>query len=159
MSNLIRWDPYREMTTLRNAMDRLVDSAFIGPNVTWQPEALSFAVDVIENADAFIVKASIPGINPDDLEVTYNNNILTIKGEIKEEQTVEEARYQLRERRFGSFTRSFSMPTNVNAEMIKADYEQGVLILTLPKAEEAKPKRIMVEGAHLIDAKTSKNKN
>ena len=159
MYNLIRWDPYREMTTLRNAMDRLVDSAFVGPNMAWQPESLSFAVDVVENADGYVVKASLPGIKPEELEVTYNNNILTIKGETQEEKEVDEARYHLRERRFGSFTRSFSLPTNVNADAIKADYEQGVLTLTLPKAEEAKPKRITVESPRMVDAKIAKNKN
>lgn len=159
MSNLTRWNPMDEMLTLRNAMDRLFDNAFVGPNQAWRPDAFGVAVDVIEEPEAFVVKASLPGIKPEDLEITYNNNVLTVKGEIKEEKDVEEARYHLRERRYGSFTRSFSMPTPVNVDTIKADYEQGVLTLTLPKAEEAKPKRIPVHGAKMIEAKIASNKN
>jgi len=160
MANITRWDPIRDMMTLRSAMDRLFDSAYIGPNLVWQPEGLSLAVDVIENTDEFVVKASLPGINPDDLEVSYNNNVLTIKGEVKEEIDTEETRFHLRERRFGSFSRSFSLPSHVNADEIKATYEQGILTLTLPKAEEAKPKRISVNTASpVIEAKIAENKN
>ncbi len=159
MSNLTRWNPMDEMLTLRNAMDRLFDSAFVGPNLAWRPDAFGVAVDIVEEPEAFVVKASLPGIKPEDLEITYNNNVLTIKGDVKEEKEVEDARYHLRERRFGSFTRSFSLPTPVKADSIKADYEQGVLILTLPKAEEAKPKRIPVQGARMIEAKIASNKN
>lgn len=159
MSELTRWDPFRDMLTLRNAMDRLFDSAFVGPNIAWQSEALNMAVDVIENADNFVVKASVPGINPDDLEITLNNNVLTIKGEVKEEKDVEEARYHLRERRYGSFTRSFTIPSNVKAEEIQANYNQGVLSLTLPKAEEAKPKRIAVKSSPMIEANIAGQKN
>jgi HSP20 family protein len=159
MSNLTRWDPISEMMTLRNAMDRLFDSAFIGPNLAWQAEALGMAVDVIENADGFVVKASLPGVKPEDLEITYNNNVLTIKGEIKEEKDVDEKRYHLRERHYGSFARSLSLPSNVKADAIQANFEQGVLSLTLPKAEEAKPKRIQVQTSEMIEAKISENKN
>lgn len=159
MANLTRWDPFREMMTLRNAMDKLFDSAFVGPNVAWEQEALSMAVDVVENPDNFIVKASIPGINPDDLEITMNNNVLTIKGEVKEEKDIEEARYHIRERRFGSFSRSFTIPSNVKANSIQANYQNGVLILSLPKAEEAKPKRISVQSSPMIEAKLSEQKN
>ncbi len=159
MANLTRWDPYREMLTLRNAMDRLFDSNFVGPNLAWQPETMGVAVDVIENADGFVVKASLPGIKPEDLDITYQNNALTIKGEIKEEQEVEEARYYMRERRFGSFSRSFSLPTNIKEDAIQANFENGLLTLTLPKAEEAKPKRITVQGEPMIEAKIKENKN
>jgi HSP20 family protein len=159
MSNLTRWDPMQEMMTLRNAMDRLFDSAFVGSNLGWQPENLDMAVDVIENADGFVVKASLPGIKPEDLEITYNNNVLTIKGEIKEEKDIEEKRYHLRERHYGSFSRSLSLPGNVKTDAIQANFEQGVLRLTLPKSEEAKPKRIPVQTSQTIEAKISENKN
>jgi HSP20 family protein len=159
MANLTRWNPYREMLTLRNAMDQLFDSAFVGPDLAWQPETMGVAVDVIENADGYLVKASLPGIKPEELEVTYNNNILTIKGEVKEEKDVEDARYYMRERRFGSFSRSFTLPSNIQADAIQANYEQGVLTLTLPKAEEAKPKRIQVRSDPMIEAKIKENKN
>ncbi|MBP1693167.1 MAG: putative small heat shock protein [Chloroflexi bacterium] len=159
MSNLTRWDPMRDMMTLRNAMDHLFNSAFVGPDFVWQPETLGIPMDVVENDDAYIVKASLPGIKPEELEITYNNNVLTVKGETKDEKEVDENRYHLRERRYGSFSRSISLPSNVKADKIQADYEQGVLTLTLPKAEEAKPKRIQVKTSPMIEAKISDRKN
>jgi len=157
---LSRYDPFREMLSLRSAMDRLFDNAFVGARGDWEPVNWELALDVSETDDEYLVKASIPGINPDDLEITYSNKVLTIKGEIKQEQEVDEARYHLRERRFGSFARSISLPTMVDNEHIQASYENGVLILHLPKTEEAKPRRIpissrekMIEGK-VTDIKT-----
>ena len=165
MSNLIRWDPFREMMTLRTAMARLFDSAMLGQRDDWlQPASWDVSMDVVENDDEYQVKASLPGINPDDLEITYNNNILTIKGEVKEEKEEEQRRYHLRERRYGSFSRSISLPSSVNADSISAAYEAGVLTLHLPKVEEAKPRRIQVqkgEAPKMIEGRvkeiTSKN--
>jgi len=145
MTNLTRWDPFREMMTLRNWMDRWMDTPLNTLSI-WQPATWDLALDVAETDEDFVVKASLPGIAPDDLEITYNNNILTIKGEVKEEKDVEEPRYHLRERRYGSFSRSISLPSSVKAEAIEASYEAGVLTLHLPKAEEAKPKRIPVRS-------------
>jgi HSP20 family protein len=159
MADLSRWDPFREMMTLRNAMDRLFESSFVGPDFVWHPEAAHLAVDVIENQDEFLVKASVPGINPDDLEITWSNNVLTIKGEIKAETDVEEQHYLMRERRYGSFSRSFSLPTNINPDSIQANYSDGVLVLKLPKVEEAKPKRITVKSSPVLEAKIAGNKN
>ncbi len=153
---LNRYDPFQEMMTLRRAVDRLFDST-TNSESGWQPaSAWGLALDVIENQDAFMVKASIPGINPDDLEITYNNDTLTIKGEIKADETVEEAAYHLRERRFGTFSRSLILPYKVNADAIEAAYHAGVLTLTLPKAEEVKPKRIAIKAGSpvMIDSKT-----
>jgi len=142
---LNRWDPFREMLSIRNNMDRMFDSALAGSPDRWQPMAWDLALDVVESKDEFLVKASVPGINPDDLEITYNNNILTIKGELKEENEVEEAQYHLRERRYGSFARSLTLPTGIEANKIEANYEAGVLKLRLPKAEEVKPKKIAIQ--------------
>ncbi len=156
MSSIIRWDPFREMMTLRNLMDRMFESAFATP--TLQPFTWELALDVAETDDEFIVKASLPGMNPDDLEITYNNNVLTIQGEIKEEKESEQHRYHLRERRYGSFCRSISLPSTVNPDAIQATYEAGVLTLHLPKAEEAKPKRIAVKSVgspQMIEGKAS----
>jgi HSP20 family protein len=146
MSNLIRWEPFRDLSNLRwwafrNEMDHMFDNSMLGP---FQPAAWDLALDVAETGDEFLVKASLPGINPDDLEITYNANILTIKGENKEEKNIDEKHYHLRERRYGSFSRSVSLPSSVKPEKIEASYDAGVLTLHLPKAEEAKPKRIPV---------------
>jgi HSP20 family protein len=156
MSSIIRWDPFREMLNLRREMDRLFDNTFFGPDFNWaQPAAWDLALDVAENDDEIIVKASIPGINPDDLEVTYTENTLTIKGEVKAEEEKEGSKYHLRERRYGTFMRSISLPVGVKADSIQANYEAGVLTLHLPKSEEVKPKRIAVKTGtpQMIEAK------
>ena len=158
MTNLTRWDPFREMMTLRNWMDRWMDTP-LNTLSTWQPVSWDLALDVAETDDEFVVKASLPGIAPDDLEITYNNNMLTINGEVKEEKDVEEHRYHLRERRYGSFSRSISLPSTVKADAIEANYDAGVLTLHLPKAEEAKPKRIPVQSAQAPQMIEGKVKN
>jgi HSP20 family protein len=157
---LTRWDPFQEMWNLRSAVDRLFDSS-LGLQSGWQqPEAWGLALDIVENKDEFLVKASLPGMNPDDLEITYTQNLLTIKGELKAEEEVKDAQYHLRERRYGSFTRSVTLPAKVNAEKIDAKYENGVLTLHLPKAEEVKPKRISIHASSpkVIEGKVSERK-
>jgi HSP20 family protein len=149
---LTRWDPFQEMITLRNAVDRLFDTTF-APSVNGQPVTWGLALDVLEQEDEFLVKASVPGINPDDLEITFTDNVLTIKGETKAEEEVKEANYHLRERRYGVFTRSLSLGSRITADKIQANYENGVLTLHLPKAEEDKPKRIAIKPSKMIEAK------
>jgi HSP20 family protein len=148
MADLIRWDPYRDLLTMRELMDRVFDRSL--PNVTSGALDMNLALDVIENSDEFVVKASIPGINPDDLEITYNDRTLTVKGELKEDKEISEEHYHLRERRFGTFSRSINLPTNIDADHIAANYEAGVLELHLPKTEEAKPRRIQVKGSDKV---------
>ncbi len=148
MNSLIRWDPFREMYTMRRSMDRLFDDFFNEQSGEWRkPFSWDLALDVVENKDDFVVKASLPGIKPEDLDITYTENTLTIKGETKQETEKEEARYHLRERRYGSFARSITLPRVVIGESIEASYEAGVLTLRLPKSEEIKPKRIAVHSA------------
>lgn len=146
MSNLIRWDPFRDLSNLRfwafrNDIDRMFENSLLGP---FKSTTLDLALDVAETDDEYLVKASLPGINPDDLDITYSDNVLTIKGETQDEKEVNEHRYHLRERRYGSFCRSVSLPSSVKSDKIEASYDAGVLTLHLPKAEEAKPKRIPV---------------
>lgn len=165
MSNLSRWDPFREMMSFRNAMDRLFDETFFNRQEGWEGQlSWSPALDVAETGDEYLVKASLPGIEPDALEITYNNNVLTIKGETQSEREVDEQRFHLRERRSGSFSRSLSLPSTVDADHIQATYEAGVLTLHLPKLEEARPKRIQVhsgERPKMIEGQSRdiKNKN
>ena len=132
---LVRWDPFREMWSLRSMMDRMMDR-WLEPSWSlttgWQPDNWDLALDVAETEDNFVVKASLPGMNPDDLEITYNNNLLTIKGEMKAEREVDEQRYHLRERRTGSFSRNIALPSTVDADHIQASYNDGVLTLHLP---------------------------
>lgn len=155
MSNIIRWDPFREMYALSKAMDRMLDT--YGTQNWDEPQSYSLALDMVETKDEFTVKASLPGVKSDDLEITCNNNVLTIKAEIKSEEESKDRNYHLRERRYGMFCRSVALPETVSADQIKADYENGVLTLHLPKAEEEKPRRIPVQtSGKMIDAKSAK---
>lgn len=142
---LARWDPYRELVSMRRLMDRLMDSAVTGDSDTTQAAAWGLALDVAEKDDEFVVKASIPGIDPEDLEITYTNDTLSIRGEVKEEKESEQANYHLRERRYGAFFRSVTLPSQIDSAKIEANYDKGVLALRLPKAEELKPKRIPIK--------------
>ncbi len=150
---LSRYDPFQEMLSLRNVVDRLFDTQLNQLENTTRPLAWGLPLDVVETDEAFLVKASIPGVNPDNLEITFTDNVLTIKGEVKEDQEVKENRYHLRERRFGSFARSISLGARVDGDKIQAAYEHGVLTLTLPKAEELKPRRIAIKPGKVIEGK------
>jgi HSP20 family protein len=152
MTTLTRYEPLREMTNLSRAMDRMfdrfMDESFFDMPTMWQRGnggGNSLALDVVEQDDKFVVKASVPGINPEDIEVTLNEGVLTIKGETKGDHEVKEENYHLRERHYGSFLRRVALPTNIDADKVEATNENGVLTLTLPKAEEVKPRRIEVK--------------
>ena len=146
MTTLVRWDPFREMMQLQNAVDRIFESELASTLPLWRQSetAWMLPLDVIETEDEFIVKASIPGISPDELDINLTDNVLTIMGEIKVEEA-EDVRYHLRERRFGMFQRSISLPVPVNSDKVEAVYENGVLTLHIPKVEEVKTKHISIK--------------
>ena len=150
MSDLIRWDPFREMVSLRDAMDRLFEESFVRPfgERPWLgDEARALALDIYETDDDLVVETSLPGISPDDVDISIAGNSLTIKGETKhEEEKEEKGKYHFRERRYGAFQRTVSLPVEVNADEAEATFENGVLKLSLPKVEETKPKRITVKA-------------
>ena len=153
MSNLTRWDPFDEMMSFRKAMERFFDRP-LAASLLNQGDLFDLAIDLSENDDAYVVEASIPGIDPDDLDITYADRVLTIKGESKEDSEKEEkGKFHIRERRYGSFSRSVTLATAVKEKDIQANYQDGVLRLTLPKSEEAKPKKITVKsgGKKVID--------
>ncbi len=145
MSSLIRWNPTRDMLDLRREFDRLFANALDLPQFGSEISTWGLALDVVEHDDAYVVKASIPGVAPDDVDITLADNVLTIRGEFKEDKDVKEEQYRMRERRTGSFTRSVTLPTAVNRDNIEATYDNGVLTLNVPKAEEVKPKRIAIK--------------
>jgi len=165
MNSISRWDPFRDMVIMRNSMDRLFDSYFGTETQGWNQQVnWSLALDVVEMQDEFVVKASLPGVKPEDVEVTFSENTLTIKGELQAEEEKEDSRFHLRERRYGSFSRSLTLPRGIQGDAIEASYDAGVLTLRLPKREEIKPKRIAVhstEPAKMIEGKVSdvKTKN
>ncbi len=155
---MIRWDPFRDMLDMRRTMDRLLENSFMSPDVFQQGNVMGLPLDVSENENEYIVKASLPGVNPDDIEITVNGNTVNIRGETTSENEQNEGEtYHLRERRFGSFARSITLPTPIDSGKIQAHSDNGVLTLDIPKAEEAKPKRIQVQGGgqkKTIEAKT-----
>ncbi len=142
MKNIVRWNPSREISSLWNAFDRMFEDSYMMP--ADQVRTWGLALDVAENDNAYVVKASIPGINPDDIAVTLEKNVLTISGETSADETINSEEYRLRERRYGTFSRSIRFPAEVNADSIEAKYEHGVLTLVVPKSEEVRPKKIAV---------------
>ncbi|MGC0774939.1 MAG: Hsp20/alpha crystallin family protein [Candidatus Acidiferrum sp.] len=143
-STLNRWEPSRGASTLQEQLNRMFGSVLERSaeesNLTsWAP-----AVDIYETEQELVVKADLPEVDPKDLDIRVENNILTIRGERKFEKKVNEENYLRVERAYGAFSRSFSLANTVNSEAIKADYQNGVLTLTIPKREEAKPKQIKV---------------
>src|SRR5467141_525911 len=143
MRTLSRFEPFRGASTLQDQLNRVFNEVFERAgdesNLTsWAP-----AVDIFETEHELVVKADLPDVDPKDLDIRVENNILTIRGERKFESKVSEDKLRV-ERAYGSFSRSFSLANTVNSEAIKADYQNGVLTLTIPKREEAKPKQIKV---------------
>jgi HSP20 family protein len=144
MRTIARWEPFRGVTTLQDQINRLFKDGFerVGEdsNLTaWAP-----AVDIYETEQELVVKADLPDVDPKDLDIRVENNILTIRGERKFEKKVSEENYLRVERSYGSFARSFTLANTVNSEAIRAEYNNGVLTLSIPKREEAKPKQIKV---------------
>lgn len=144
MRTLTRWEPFRGAATLQEQVNRLFNDVFERNHQdsslsTWAP-----AVDIYETEHELVVKADLPDVDPKDLDIRVENHVLTIRGERKFEKKVNEDNYLRVERSYGSFSRSFSLSNTVNSEAIKADYQNGVLSLSVPKREEAKPKQIKV---------------
>jgi HSP20 family protein len=145
MSSLIRWEPLGELLSLRDVADRLLEDAFVRPSFSEGFGTLP-ALDLYEDANDVVVKASVPGVKPEDIKVTVEGNVLRIEGESKAEEHVEKRNYVFRERRSGRFVRSVSLPAGVDADKAKAEFEHGVLTLTIPKKEEARTKTIQVRA-------------
>ncbi len=148
MSNLTRWDPFGEMLSLRDAMNQLLEDSYVRPGTAGgaaaQGAAQGLALDVADRGDAYEVKASLPGVRPEDIHCAVQGDTLAIRGEAKAEQERREGNYLLRERRSGVMQRTISLPAPIESDAVEADYQDGVLTLRLPKAEQAKPKKIEV---------------
>ncbi len=142
MNSLTRWDPFRNLSSLQDQMNRLFDIAMPRHGddsvlTSWAP-----AVDIYETENELVLKADLPEINEKDLDVRIENNTLTVRGERKFDREVKEDNYLRVERAYGSFSRSFSLPNTVDSEKIKADYRNGVLTVEMPKRAESKPKQV-----------------
>lgn len=138
MTRIVRWNRVDPTALFEEFVNR--------PALRWSNE-WSIALDVAENEEGYLVKANLPGVTVDDVELTLEDNVLTIKGEVKADEAIEETQYHVRERRTGSFSRSVRFPVLVNSTAVTANFENGVLTLHVPKAEEVKPKRIEIKAA------------
>jgi HSP20 family protein len=143
---IVRWEPFRNLVNSQGEFDRFFREAFsplVGQGEvstrTWAP-----AVDIYENGDNLVLKAELPGVNPDDVEIRVEDNTLYLKGERKFDNEVKEQNYHRVERTYGTFTRTFSLPNSIDSDKVAANYKDGVLTLTMPKKEEAKPKTIKI---------------
>ena len=155
MTVLTRWEPFRELNTLQSRLNRLFEEQARGASEeSLTAGAFVPPVDVYEDEHSIQLKLEVPGIDEKDLDIKVENNILTVSGERKFEKEEKEENFRRVERRYGSFVRSFTLPTTVDSETITADYNAGVLKLKLAKRAEAKPKQIKVNvgGQKTIDA-------
>jgi HSP20 family protein len=145
MSNLIRWEPAREMMSLRDAMDRLFDDAFTRP-LSLRDGWSAPAIDMYQTDDEVVVNAALPGFKADEVQINITGDVLTLKGEVRQAEEKKEKAWHIREQRYGSFERSVALPTAVVTEKAKAEFENGILTITLPKADEVKPRTITVKA-------------
>lgn len=143
MAMLTRWDPWRELVRMQEELGRVFDDRWSlrsGESVGWTP-----AVDIYEDEEALTLRFELAGVEPKDVDIRFENGTLTLKGDRKLELEEKRDNYHRIERQYGSFTRGFSLPATVDAEKIKAESKNGVLVVTLPKKPEAKPKSIQVK--------------
>lgn len=170
--SISRWDPWGDIISLRQAMNNLLEESFVRPRSGLMSQTSGLAVDLHESGDDYILSVSLPGVSPDDVNISILGDTLTVSGERREEwsnqpqnqenqqdqeyqqdqqnqqnQRSDQGRWLIRERRFGRFERTVTLPSAINADQASADFKNGVLTITLPKAEEAKPKSIQVRSS------------
>ncbi len=142
------WEPFRQAMSLRDAMDRLMEESFVRP--VWSrrgAEGGALALDVRENENDYTLEASMPGVKPEDVQIQVAGDTVTIRGETRQEHEERKGeQFLMRERHYGAYSRSLTLPTPIDTEHAQAQFEHGVLTLTLPKAQQAKPRRIEVRS-------------
>jgi HSP20 family protein len=143
---LVRWDPFQEFVAMSNRLNRTINDPYT-PCTEDSFGAWAPPVDIFERQDHLVIRAEVPGVQKEDMDVRIENGVLTLHGERKQETDVKEENSHRLERVFGAFTRSFSLPTTVDAAKVTATYKDGVLEVTVPKAETAKPKSIEIKAA------------
>lgn len=147
---IVKYDPFGELRSLQNEMNRLFSSSFSrsGENDQMMQGAWNPSVDIYENQNQLVLEAELPGMKPEDVDLSIENNVLTIHGERKFEKKAENDNFHRVERAYGNFTRSFTLPPTISSETADAEFENGVLRLTLAKREEAKPRRIEIKATN-----------
>lgn len=149
---MMRWDPYREMISLRQAMDRMFEDTFLWPaRSQYEMSGGNLPLDIYQTKNDVVVKAALPGMKPEEVDISISGETLTIKGEHKEEKEIKEAEYIRREHRYGTFSRTVTVPVAIQSDKAQATFENGILTLTLPKAEAVRPKQIKVKAKGTVD--------
>jgi HSP20 family protein len=144
---IVRWEPLREFTTLQNEMNRLFNTAFDAPSTgnnggtlrRWMP-----AMDLVETDDHFVLRADLPGLSENDVNIEVEDRVLTVSGERKSEHETQKEGYHRVERAFGTFSRSLTLPEGINPEAVEANFDRGVLEVRIPKPEQPKPRKITI---------------
>lgn len=147
--SIVRWEPFRDLVTSQDRLNRLFNETFsrVFDGSLMGPRAWAPAVDIFETDQNVVLKAELPGVDPKDVDVRVEEGTLYLKGERKFEDESKEENYHRVERSYGSFTRTFALPASIDADQATADYKNGVLTLTMPKREEAKPKTIKINAS------------
>lgn len=158
--NLVRWEPFRDLMTLRQAMDRVFDESFVRPSraLTLFGNGGHLPIDMYQTPDEVVVKASLPGVKPEDVDIDITDDILTIKGKTDGTEEVKGEDYLYREHHHGSFVRSLNIPHTLQTDKAEATTENGILTITIPRAKEAKPKTIEVKANKAIEGEKKEKK-
>ena len=146
--SVTRWEPFRDFVTLRQAMDRLFEDAMVNTSHTWDgARGGHLPLDIYTTKDSIVIRASVPGVAPDDVEITVEGSTVNIRGESKPEKAEDGATWLVQEHRYGAFARTIDLAMPVQADKADAKFENGILTLTIPKAEEIRPRIIKVKSA------------
>ena len=141
---IVRWEPLRELSSLQTEMNRLFNTVFDAPAAGTGARRWVPAMDLVETADDFVLRADLPGMSQDDVEIEVEDNVLTVSGERKAEHQERQEGFYRMERAFGSFSRSLTLPKGIDAGAVRAAFANGVLEVHIPKPEAAKPRRIEI---------------
>ena len=157
MMSIVRWQPFTELVSLRQAMDRLFEDSFVSPSriLGTFDAGVTTPIDMYHTDNDVVVKATQPGVKPEEIEIAITGDTLTIKGETetKAEDEAKREDYLYQEHRYGAFSRSVTLPSGLNTDEAEATFDNGILTLTIPKAEEVKPKQIKVKAKGIIEGK------
>ena len=153
--NIVRWQPFTELMSLRQAMDKLVEDSFVTPSQLFGVFApgLAIPIDVYHTDNEVVVKATLPGVKPEEVDITITGDTLNVKGETKAEEDIKREDYIFKEHRYGAFSRSVTLPSGLDTDKAKASFENGILTLTIPKSAKVKPKSIKVKAKGAIEDK------
>jgi len=151
--SIVRWGPERELGTLRDVFDRMFPDQLVGPLRLWGAGTEVLPIDMYDDDGSVVVKAALPGVKPEEAEITITGDTLTIRAETRSEQELKPENYYHQERHYAKYSRVVSLPGALQTDKAEATFEDGVLTVTIPKAEEAKPKQIKIKASTPVEAR------